>query len=63
MQEQEVDLFPCYSKPLKDYLNKQGFIYKITGLSIETHKQFWVFIRTEQFNNALTKWGVTNPKG
>jgi hypothetical protein len=59
---EEIELFPCYSVPLTDYLtNVKHIKYKLVGLHPETHKKFWVFIRDEKLNNALSEWKITKP--
>lgn len=55
---EDVELFPCYSVPLMKFLtNKKNIRYKLVGLHPETKNTFWVFIRNENLNNALSEWG------
>ena len=55
---QDTKLFPCYSVPLMKFLTeKKKFRYKLIGLHPQTKCTFWVFIRDEELNNALTEWG------
>lgn len=49
-------LYLCYSIPLKQYLLDKGFNYEFVALNPKTNKTFWVFIKNEQFNKALTEW-------
>ena len=56
---EDIDLFPCYSWNLVKFLNNEGFVYKLVGLHPDTHKTFWVFIRTIELNKALDKWRET----
>ena len=54
---QDIELFPCYSVPLMEFITKEKKIkYKLIGLHPKTHNTFWVFIRDEQVNKALTEW-------
>ena len=56
---EDIKLFPCYSWNLVKFLSNKGFQYKLIGLHPETHKTFWVFIRTEQLNKVLDLWKET----
>ena len=50
-------LFYCYSGKLKSFLiYKKDFKYLHKGHNFKTSKDFWVFNRTEELNEALTEW-------
>lgn len=49
-------LFPCYSVPMRDFLNSKGIKYELVGLHPETKNMFWVYIKTEQLHKALQEW-------
>lgn len=52
-----IELFSCYSVPLMRFLSETKKIkYKIVGLHPKTKNTFWVYIRDEELNNALTEW-------
>lgn len=57
----DVQLFPCYSVKLKQYLINEGLKYKIVALNPNNHKAFWVFIDDEHLKQALIKWKDTRP--
>lgn len=57
----DIKLFPCYSWNLVQFLNSHGLKYKLIGLHPDTHKKFWIFIRTEQLNKLLDEWKETRP--
>lgn len=50
-------LFPCYSIPMRDYLNSIGFKYELVGLHPKTYDMFWVYIKDEKLKKALKEWG------
>lgn len=52
----ENKLFPCYSTPLVKFLKEHGIKYELVGLHPETHKMFWVYIKTEELNKVLQEW-------
>lgn len=54
---QDIELFPCYSVPLMEFLTKgKRLRYKLIGLHPKTHNTFWVFVRNEELENALSEW-------
>ena len=56
---QENSLFYCYSGKLKSFLMyKKYFRYLHKGHNDKTNRDFWVFSRTEELNNALTEWSL-----
>lgn len=53
----ENQFFYCYSGKLKSFLiYKNNIRYLHKGHNDKTNKDFWVFYRDEQLNNALTEW-------
>jgi hypothetical protein len=54
-----IDLFPCYSFNLRDFLKSKGIKYKLTGLHPETKMKFFVYIETEEFKKAINEWRET----
>ena len=52
----ESSLFPCYSIPLKEYIEKHGIRYELVGLNPTTHKMFWVYVLDEELNSLLRQW-------
>lgn len=52
-----LNVYLTYDVKLKTYLKNKGFRYIICGLSpSEPHNTFWVYERTEEFNNTLNEW-------
>ena len=50
-------VYLTYDVKLKTYLKNKGFRYIICGLAPnDPHDTFWVYERTQEFNNELTKW-------
>ncbi len=56
-----IELFPCYSFKLKDFLNSKGIKYKLVGLHPQSKMQFFVYIEDEEFKNAIKEWNETKP--
>jgi hypothetical protein len=52
----EVELFPCYSFNLRDFLYSKGIKYKLTGLHPQSKMQFFVYIETNEFKSAMKEW-------
>lgn len=53
--------FRCFSVPLKTFLISKKFKYELIAIDPTSNKKFWLFFRTEEFNNALTEWRENNP--
>ena len=50
-------VYLTYDVKLKTYLKNCGFRYIICGLAPnEPHNTFWVYERTEKFNNTVNEW-------
>lgn len=50
------DMFYCYSINLFHFLKASGFFYLAKGFNENTDKNYWVFQRTPEFLDTLTKW-------
>lgn len=50
------DLFYCYSINLFHFLKANGFFYLAKGLNENTNRNYWVFLRTHEFGEALASW-------
>lgn len=57
----DIQLFPCYSLPLRDFLIGKGLRYKLAALNPNNHKMFWLFIDNEKLNSCLKEWKETKP--
>lgn len=51
-----VNLYCCYSLPLRNYLNENGLKYKLAALNPNSKNLFWIYIKDEKLNTLLEKW-------
>ena len=54
----EVELYYCYSLPLRNYLSENGLRYKLAALNPNSQKLFWVYVKDEKLNDLLNKWSA-----
>lgn len=54
----DVELYCCYSLPLRNYLRDNGMKYKLAALNPNSKKLFWVYIKNEKLNNLLNEWSA-----
>ena len=54
----DVELYCCYSLPLRNYLYKSGMRYKLAALNPNSEKLFWVYIKDKKLNELLNKWSA-----
>lgn len=54
----EVELYCCYSLPLRNYLYENGLRYKLAALNPNSQKLFWIYIKNEKLNDLLNKWSA-----
>lgn len=54
----ESKLMPCYSVPMRDFLATKGIRYELVGLHPKTKLMFWVYIKDEKLDKALTEWSL-----
>lgn len=52
----DVNLYCCYSLPLRDYLRKNGLRYKLAALNPNSKNLFWIYVKDENLNTLLEKW-------
>lgn len=52
----ENKLFPCYSKPLREFLKQKGLKYELVGLHPKSKLMFWIYIKDEKLNSCLKEW-------
>ena len=57
-----VDIYRCYSDPLKDFLIDNDIRYFLVARDIVTNKKFYAFEKNNRFLTALEQWESTNPK-
>ena len=51
-------LLPCYSIPMRDFLTSKGIRYELVGLHPTSKAMFWVYIKDEKLDKALTQWSL-----
>ena len=54
----EVELYCCYSLPLRDFLFENGLRYKLAALNPNSQELFWVYVKDEKLNNLLDRWST-----
>ena len=52
----EVELYCCYSLPLRNFLYKNGMRYKLAALNPNSKRLFWVYVKDNQLDKLLDKW-------
>ena len=53
-----VELYCCYSLPLRNFLYKNGMRYKLAALNPNSKKLFWVYIKDKQLDKLLNEWAA-----
>ena len=53
-----VDLYCCYSLPLRNYLRDNGLFYKLCALNPNSKQRFWVYVKDEKLNTLLDRWST-----
>jgi hypothetical protein len=54
----DVELYCCYSLPLRKYLSENGLRYKLAALNPNSKNLFWVYIKDEKLNDLLNQWSA-----
>lgn len=54
----DVELYYCYSLPLRDFLKENGLRYKLAALNPNSKNLFWVYVKDEKLNNLLNEWST-----
>ena len=54
----EIELYSCYSLPLRNYLRDNGLRYKLCALNPNSQQRFWVYIKDEKLDTLLNKWSA-----
>lgn len=54
----DVELYCCYSLPLRNYLCDNGLRYKLCALNPNSQQRFWVYIKDEKLDTLLNKWST-----
>lgn len=56
----EVELYCCYSLPLRNYLRDNGVKYKLCALNPNSKNRFWVYIKDKNLITLLDKWSTNS---
>ena len=56
----DIDLYCCYSLPLRNFLYKNGMRYKLAALNPNNQKLFWVYIKSKKLNELLDRWSAND---
>ena len=59
-QLSQKDFNYCYDPYRKQFLDSIGIKYIFKNTHYKTHKIFWVYMKGDELNNALTKWYSNN---
>lgn len=54
----ENKIFPCYSKPMRDFFSDNGIRYELVGLNPNTFKMFWAYLVTDELKKAMHEWSL-----
>ena len=54
----DVELYTCYSLPLRNYLRDNGMRYKLAALNPNNKKLFWIYVKNEKSNALLDRWSA-----
>lgn len=55
----DVELYCCYSLPLRNFLYENGLRYKLAALNSNSKKLFWVYVKDEKLNELLKRWSAS----
>ena len=54
----DVELYCCYSLPLRNFLYENGLRYKLAVLNKKKKKLFWVYVKTKKLDELLDRWSA-----
>ena len=55
----DVELYCCYSLPLRNYLRDNGMRYKLAALNPNSKNLLWVYIKTKELDELLDRWSTS----
>lgn len=61
MEERKFKCYKCFSNNLKEFLMGRGLEYITIALDPKSHKTFWMFLRCDELDKALTEWSEGKP--
>lgn len=56
------DVYRCYSVNLMQYLTSNNIRYFLIAIDVVSHRKFWAYEKTDEFNKLLQIWINRNPK-
>ena len=59
---QNTDIYRCYSVNLMQFLSQHGVRYILIAKDIKSDRQFWAYVKTDEFCTLLQQWIDNNPK-
>lgn len=59
--EKKFKVYRCYSNNLKEFLMSKGIDYITIAKDHKTDKTFWMFLKSEELDKALTEWTDSKP--
>lgn len=60
--ERKFKVYRCYSNNMKEWLMREkGLEYITIAKDHKTDKTFWMFLKTEELDKALTEWTNAKP--
>lgn len=59
---QNTDIYRCYSVNLMQFLSQHGVRYILIAKDIKSDRQFWAYVKTDEFKTLLQQWIDNNPK-
>lgn len=57
-ENNNVDLYCCYSLNLRNYLYANGMRYKLAALNPNSKSLFWVYIKDSKLDKLLSEWST-----
>lgn len=62
MDKKQFKAYKCFSNKQKEFLMRRGFEYICIAKDPKTDDQFWLFLRSEEFNKALDEYQPFNTR-
>ena len=56
--ENNTELYCCYSLNLRNYLYENGMRYKLAALNPNSKSLFWVYVKDEKLDMLLNEWSA-----
>lgn len=54
----DIELYCCYSLPLRNYLRNNGVKYKLCALNPNSKNRFWVYVKDKNLITLLDRWST-----